>query len=493
MKDPQSKFLLKLGVGTALIYLAWLAPGMYSVDCNGMLAVAESICTKHSVAVPAGLGIPGRGGLLYSNWYPLLSILAVPFVEVGRILAHLVRMPFHYVAAIFALALEGLIAAAAVAMVAGLALRLGSDRAGARLAAVSYAFGTIALAYARTFHSEPLLALLTMASLFYAMQNANKGVGYSSACSALAVLAKPTGIVVGPIVAAYFLLKRRDARAALLGVGGTLAGLSLYCAYNYYRFEHLFAFGQPNVFSLSNVPAGLLGLVASPGWGLVWFCPPLLLAIPGARKALEKCRLEGFALLVVFLTYLLVYSLWLEWRGGWAWGPRLLMPAIAVMAPVTGLLTGRLRHALVILTVLGFIINAPTLFSYYQRYYSERNDQGLSMDAWDLQTSPILHAWPAAFRETRDALDTPVTGLVNGLDSGPSNHVATSKALRVIALWWWFLPVAHIARWVGMAVSAVLTSLGIWLIAASTRGTKREPVGTLAEERVDSPLPASSF
>lgn len=486
MKDPQSKFMLKLGVGTALIYLAWLAPGMYSVDCNGMLAVAESICTKHSIAVPVGLGVPGRGGLLYSIWYPLLSILAVPFVELGGILAHLVRMPFHYVAAIFALALEGLIAAAAVAFVAGLALRLGSDRAGARLAAMSYAFGTIALAYARTFHSEPLLALLTMASLFYAMENTGRGAGYSAAGSALAVLAKPTGIVVGPIVAAYFLLKRRDARSALLAVGGTLAGLSLYCAYNYYRFEHLFAFGQPNAFSLSNIPAGLLGFILSPGWGLFWFCPPLLLVIPGTRKALEKCPLEALALVIVFLTYLLVYSLWFEWRGGWAWGPRLLVPAIAVLMPVTGLLTGRLRRALVILTVVGFILNGPTLFSYYQRYYSERNDQGLGMEAWDIQSSPLLHAWPAAFRETGDAVHTPVKSLVDGLDSGPSNRVAASKALRVVALWWWFLPVAHISRWIGVAVSAVLTSLGIWLIGTSTCLPRPEPTGTPAGDSAGS-------
>ena len=50
--------------GTWLIYLAFLPPGIYSIDGYSMLAVADSIVTRHNVAVPAGLGIPGKDGLI---------------------------------------------------------------------------------------------------------------------------------------------------------------------------------------------------------------------------------------------------------------------------------------------------------------------------------------------------------------------------------------------------------------------------------------------
>jgi hypothetical protein len=70
----------RLALGTGLIYLAFLPPGIYSIDGNSMLAVAESIVTRHNLTVPTGLGIPGRDGQTYSSWYPLQSLLSVPAV-----------------------------------------------------------------------------------------------------------------------------------------------------------------------------------------------------------------------------------------------------------------------------------------------------------------------------------------------------------------------------------------------------------------------------
>lgn len=478
----ETRLLVKLGLGTALVYLAWLAPGIYSVDGNSMLAVAESICISHSLAVPVGLGNPGRAGLTYSSWYPLLSFLAVPFVDGGVLLAHFMRVPVHYVAAMFGLVLQALIAGAAIAFVGGLAIRLGCDRSSARLAALSFGFGTIALGYARTFFSEPLLALVTVASLFFAMGSTKSSVKLSAVLSGLAVLVKPTGIVIGPIVALYLALKRRTPRAAIPTLIGSSAGLLLYCAYNYYRFGNVLAFGQPFTFSLSAIPVGMAGMIASPGWGLLWFCPPVLLVVPGVRSALRRCPVESVTLVAVFLAYLLIYSLWASWHGGWSWGPRFLLPALAGVMPFTAFLKGRWRKALVGVSIAGFLINAPTLFSFYERYLAELNDQGVALSAWEPWTSPALHAWPAAFRETQDAVHTPVVTLVEGAGTGPSKHVATSRSLRVVALWWWLLPAVHVPRWIGVAISAVLMLMGIRLIAgpqaqSADRGVARYTAG----------------
>lgn len=77
-----------------------------------MLAVAESIVAHHSLTVPAGLGIPGRGGEMYSAYYPLQSFLAAPFVGAAELAARLLHVPFHFIAAAFAGVLPALYTAA---------------------------------------------------------------------------------------------------------------------------------------------------------------------------------------------------------------------------------------------------------------------------------------------------------------------------------------------------------------------------------------------
>jgi hypothetical protein len=56
-----------LGFGFALIYLAKVPPGIYSVDGNAMLAVAESLVTHRGFTVPETMGIVGVGGRIYSH------------------------------------------------------------------------------------------------------------------------------------------------------------------------------------------------------------------------------------------------------------------------------------------------------------------------------------------------------------------------------------------------------------------------------------------
>ncbi len=93
--------------GIFLVYLAFFPAVIYSVDGNSMIAVSESLVTGHGFAVPiAGLGVIGRQGAFYSRWYPLLSILALPFVGVAIFASHHLGLPQHYVAALFAVTLS---------------------------------------------------------------------------------------------------------------------------------------------------------------------------------------------------------------------------------------------------------------------------------------------------------------------------------------------------------------------------------------------------
>jgi Dolichyl-phosphate-mannose-protein mannosyltransferase len=454
---------IALTLGVALIYLAFLPPGIYSVDGNAMLAVAESLVTQHSFAVAPDVGVPGRGGQSFSKWYPLQSVMAVPFVAAGTEMAHALRLPTHYVAAVCSLVLPILLTAMTTALVARISAQLGASKRGAFLAALTYAFGTMAMVYARTFYAEPLLALLTAACVYLALSGSPAQIVWAGALAALAVLAKPTGIVVGVALAIYLFFRGTHRRLSLIPAAGSALGLLLYFAYNQMRFGHALAFGQPWAFHVSGVAEGAAGLLVSPGRGLVWYCPAVVLAIAAWRKIKNSS-----ALLIagVFVGFLGIHSVWSFWHGGWSWGPRFLLPALPGLVALLGLLEGGWRRALAVLAIVGFLINAPTLFTFYERYYAEANERGVSEhDAlWSFAEAPFLHGWSAAVRQVRDAQSADVRELLSERGSAPAATIGTSRALRIVAVWWWVLPVAGIPRVVGVSVSLVLAALGCWMV-----------------------------
>jgi len=458
--------LLLCAIGICLVYAAFFPAVIYAPDGNSMVAVSESLATGHGFTVPIpGLGTIGRHGLYYSMWYPLLSVLALPPVAIGVLVSRHAGLTQHYVAAMFALTLSPILTAAIALMVALLARRLGATTRGAILAALGFAFGTIALVYCRQFFADPLLALLSVAGIYFALGGDSR---LATAAALLAVLAKPTGIVLGPCLGGYLLCKRRPVSNWIAPPCGTAAGLLIYFAYNWARFANPLNFGQPGHFSLSVVPIALAGLLACPGTGMLWYCPAVV-AVAGVPGAIFK-RWEGALIVAVACAYLAEHAIWGYWEEPWSWGPRLLLPAVPGLMALTGLLARRRRWLLVALTIAGFIVNAPTLVSFYERYYQEAQAAHVSSEArtWNPRYAPALRIWGAVWRETADAYRNAAQVGVFAHQAGNvplANTVESSRALRIVNLWWWMLPAVGIPRAAGAAVSLALLIVGLWLIA----------------------------
>jgi len=401
LDGPRSQAFL-IALGFTLVFCALLAPGIYSVDGNAMLAVSESLVTHRGFTVPQELGVPGVGGRIYSHWYPLLSVLDAPFAYLALLASRVVHLPFHYLAAVLSLPMMGALTAATAGIVALLARRLGATANGAWLAAVAFSLGTVALAYGRTFYAEPLLAFLTSAALYFTFGESLSGIALGAGFAALAMLAKPTGIIVGPILAAYLLLKGLPLLRSALPLAGTAIGFGLFAVFNVIRFGHPLDFGISSPFQPSYFFLGAAGLLVSPGYGLLWYCPPAIMAIFGFRKAWKDHKFEALALAAVFAGFLVLHSCLPYWFATWSWGPRYLVPTLPALCALTGLLQGNLRKALLVLALLGFLINVPTTFCFYERYYAELNEQGIPTEAslaWSFQYAPSLHEWPAAIRQ----------------------------------------------------------------------------------------------
>jgi len=99
-------------------------------------------------------------------------------------------------------------------------------------------------------------------------------------------------------------------------------------------FEHAksgsWALPRPENFSPpAQWPAALAGLLVSPGVGLVWMAPLVLLAPFGIVRTRQRGeRLLERVLLGVLVGTLLSAVATPAWHGGWTYGPRLLLPAL---------------------------------------------------------------------------------------------------------------------------------------------------------------------
>jgi hypothetical protein len=472
---------LAAALGILLVYGAFLCPLVYSVDGNSMLAVSESLALHHSFAIGPQFGVLGRAGRFYSIWYPLLSILAVPFVWVGSIAGKWTGLPLHYALQPFALILQDLITALTAYVTALLALRLGARMSGAVWAAIGFAFGTCAMVYARSFFADPLLALLTVVGIYLQLGKRRAGTFAAAAVSALAVLAKPTGVILGPILGAYAMFTRRSLWAGLPQLSGTTAGALAYLGYNKLRFDGWLTFGHAQAatvqgFTIAVLPWSTIGLLVGTGNGLLWYCP-IVLALAGLSRWVWR-RPDVRLVAVVGIAYLAIYSPRFDWAGGWAWGPRLLVPALPGWAALCGLLEDGWRSLFIALIAAGLVVNAPNLVSFYQRYLQECLVAASSAKVACSQP-PFLRIWGSAYREINDARTTDVDALVRqagSTDTGPQDW----RTLRIVAVWWWLLPAAGIPRIAGASVALCLVLAGGFLMRGALIVTP-EPADTHAQ------------
>lgn len=423
-----------------------------------MLHVAISLVGQHNLSIPSDLGVPGRNGHSYSMWYPLLSFLAVPFVYLGRFLARLFRLPELYVIQFCAVLLSTIISAATAVVTTLLAMRLGATVRRAIAAGVIYAFCTIAVAYARNFYADPLLAFFVTLGLFFALDN-NENWGVA-VCCLFAILAKPTGALLTVAVIAYFLVLHK--KGILRVVVAAAIGGALFLFWDYLCFGSPFKVGQPDYWTLSHAPIAFAGLLISPGVGLFIYCPVLLLAF----RRTEGTQHSQNLILGITLMFICLHSCWGRWYAS-DWGPRFLLPIIPALC-ACAILTRR-HKMLAALAVLGFIIQIPTLFTAPERYTELSIDRGISqMDlTWNPAEAKIIGAWSSGLSQIETAAKTDVRPMKTHRPT--ARQFDKARFFKIVLLWWWMLPVVGVSRWWGILVSCCLVFGGIYLIRSSLR------------------------
>jgi hypothetical protein len=351
--------LVLLFVAVACGLLLVQAGQVTSSDGASMLATSKSIVNDRDLVVPPGDGVEvGRDGNTYSKYGLGLPLVAAVPLAVAKPLTAVAGKD-REVASFAAASLMPLIVAGIVVLAYLLGRRLGGSPATALVVALGIAFGTFLMPYSKDFYSEPLVCLALLAC-FVCAHTAR----YELAAVALgyACLTRPQTLLLVPV---FLVLVGVSARRRVVPAAAIIGGfVLLMLLFNWVRFDDPLKFGYAGEgFDGDPLVAGK-GLLFGSTKSVLLFAPCIVL-LPFALWSLRSrartvCALMAANLILVFATNLV----WHDWRGGWSWGPRLLLtgvvPALPALAPWISGVRARLYLASG-LFALGFLVSLPAM------------------------------------------------------------------------------------------------------------------------------------
>jgi len=299
--------------------------------------------------------IPRDGGDSVSRYGMGMTLAQIP----AALLAPAVERRFGAASSQPLFLIAPLLLTLLAAIFAGLATRqLAANRTAERTAILLTALGSPLAGYAAMEFSEPLQAAALAAAFAFALL-AHERPRYAFAAgfaAGVAVLAKSVLLAVAPLALLPLLATRKRIVNAALGAAPPLA---LWLIFELVRFGRPLAGYGGERFS-HDLFDGLWRLLVSPNKGFVWFFPTLLvclwgtvriglecgdrshrfdsqereLRLSGGKAATAVAALQTGAAFLTFLALLFIAAKWWAWHGAEGWGPRLLVPAVPLLAAI---------------------------------------------------------------------------------------------------------------------------------------------------------------
>lgn len=297
-----------------------------------------------------------RDGHYYCDKAPGASALCVPVYWLTYQLAGAPDpVPLTWLAWAVWLAIVlaiGVPSAIAATFVARLALRLGLAPPAAYAVALLSGLGTMSLPYSTLLYGNQLAASLMVVAFCLLIE-----VRHGAAATAMRMLMVgallgyaaateyPAVLIGGPIaIYGLFIAGWREARFAVIG---GLVPIALLLAYHWASFGSPFAF--PYDYSVWPTPHtgwfmgigvprsdALKSILFGEYRGLFNTTPWLLAAVPGAVVLLRRHRIEAIVCIWSVLAFLWLNSSIPPWDGGWAAGPRYLVPMLPFLSVLAG-------------------------------------------------------------------------------------------------------------------------------------------------------------
>jgi len=357
--SPTSRLPLRTAVILFLflnaLYLLTSTGRVHTIDEISVVMQAESLALHGTSAIPQAVGSGvfygkvGRDGQPHSPYPPGHSLLVVPWYDLGLILAKLPGVPAasrDLVVSMTTTWSNATFAALTGALIFLLAHALGLSVRDALLTTLIIALATPLFVYSGWLFSEPLTAACWVgAALALFGIPADEPISLRRAAIAglllgFALFIRATNVItIALFLVAMILRDRRRASkpaivlALVVGAFGTLFLLR-----NYSLFGSPFDLGYPKTAEAGrettsfNIPwhIGLEAFLISPGKSALLFCPPIIMAFAGLPRLWRRDRGLASVCALVPVCLLLFYAHYSNFEGGYAYGPRYLVPSLVL-------------------------------------------------------------------------------------------------------------------------------------------------------------------
>lgn len=367
-----------------IAFVAFLASSTWEFprgsDGAAMLATAESMLERGNLAIDDrfttddGYNPSAKRGAdrrSYGKYGLGLSLLEVPLLTAVRVSSRLLDVPEARVRSILLSLLSPFLTALSTALIWAICRQLGASLAAARLAALGYAFGSLAWAYAISDFSEALQSCLvaTAAWALVGFDRTDRGraLWFCGVAIGWGILTKITMAVLVPSFVLASWLASRSAgdtwsRALVRSAGivaPVAAALAIIGWLNWLRFGSILETGYNTPVLTHPLGNGLYGLLVGPNKGLIFYAPQVVLAPFAAQALWQRSRPLAIAILFGVSAWIVLTALFYDWGGGWSWGPRYLVPVLPLFFVAVGLVLDRprMREIARVLFVAGFAVN----------------------------------------------------------------------------------------------------------------------------------------
>ncbi len=441
MITNHKKFSNKLRIAVFLflfaVYLLTYTPRINSSDGLAMFATAENMVRRGGMDIEQirwmdlQQGTYGLDGLLYSRKGIGVPLAMLPLTWLGLITPWfgLVSTSLIFNALVTALT--------AVVLLAYLEI-LGVRMHTGAVVALTFGLGTLAWPYAKSLFSDPFAGLLLLTTAFTLLKFkqthqlrylflAGLCLGWNVATRYAEALFLP---VYGLLLLYYLLtidnskLTIDNSKKPIFPLSSlTLRAIIAFClpiliiglillTFNFTRYGDPFNTGYlPNETFSGIWLDGIIGQLISPGRGLLIYCPILILSFIGLIPFSRRFPAEATVAVSVILIHLLLYGKWFMWHGGYAWGPRFMIPTLPFwglfLAPVVakagfgqpGQQTQHklLRIIFMLLLILSIAAQLLSVLIDFSPFQNSLLDNGLPLFArqtfFDPQYAALLSGW----------------------------------------------------------------------------------------------------